>query len=339
MLEKPAIADAKIISTLRDAYGLEVAHLAFLPLGADPQAAAYRVEAAGGTTCFLKIKRGPLNPLAVALPRFLYDQGLHAVIPPLPARSGRLLVPCDPYQAVLYPFVEGGSGYARPLTTAQWTAFGAALRRLHQQALPADLQQGIRREDFSPRWRRRLKKILDTLDGQKPRDHLAAEAASFLQARRAPILDLVDRADRFGRELQAHPPAFVLCHGDIHAGNLLLTDQGELFLVDWDDPIYAPRERDLMFIGGAQGFIGCSPAEEIDRFYRGYGAAPVEPGTLAYYRMERIIVDLVLYAEDLLNGGGAGANRKQAFHYLAANFQPGGTIDMAKPAGQDPGVA
>ena len=46
------------------------------------------------------------------------------------------------------------------------------------------------------------------------------------------------------------PTLFVLCHSDIHGGNILIADTGELYVVDWDDPILAPKERDLMFIGG-----------------------------------------------------------------------------------------
>lgn len=35
MLEKPNIADEDIVACLRGAYGLEVARVVFLPLGAD----------------------------------------------------------------------------------------------------------------------------------------------------------------------------------------------------------------------------------------------------------------------------------------------------------------
>ena len=35
MLDKPELPDKKIIATLREAYGLDIAEIAFLPLGAD----------------------------------------------------------------------------------------------------------------------------------------------------------------------------------------------------------------------------------------------------------------------------------------------------------------
>ncbi|MBN2046366.1 MAG: hypothetical protein JW750_00885 [Anaerolineaceae bacterium] len=50
---------------------------------------------------------------------------------------------------------------------------------------------------------------------------------------------------------------------------------------------------------------------------------------ISHYRYERVIIDLVLYAEDILLRKAEGADREQAFHYLTWNFAPGGTIEMA----------
>jgi spectinomycin phosphotransferase len=44
-----------------------------------------------------------------------------------------------------------------------------------------------------------------------------------------------------------------------------------LYIIDWENPILAPKERDLIFIDGAQGFRGYSAQEEEILFYRGYG--------------------------------------------------------------------
>jgi hypothetical protein len=43
-----------------------------------------------------------------------------------------------------------------------------------------------------------------------------------------------------------------LCHSDIHAGNILIDVNDDFYIVDWDNPILAPKEHDLMFIGGGQ---------------------------------------------------------------------------------------
>src|SRR5262249_30930397 len=58
MLTPPALAADTIIGCLRDAYGLRICRVTFLPIGADVNTAIYRVEAEDGTLYFLKLRRG-----------------------------------------------------------------------------------------------------------------------------------------------------------------------------------------------------------------------------------------------------------------------------------------
>jgi spectinomycin phosphotransferase len=84
---------------------------------------------------------------------------------------------------------------------------------------------------------------------------------------------------------------FVLCHADIHTANLLLDGQGRLFVVDWDQPILAPRERDLMFVT-VGGFVTEERAETL--FFQGYGKTEVDPLTMAYYRYGVVEISVLL---------------------------------------------
>jgi spectinomycin phosphotransferase len=130
--------------------------------------------------------------------------------------------------------------------------------------------------------------------------------------------------------LSREPLAFVLCHADIHASNVLVDGRDALYIVDWDDPLLAPKERDLMFIGGAQGFVGYYNAQDEEAlFYQGYGPVVLNPRALAYYRYERIIEDIALYCEQLLLSNGGGQDRAQSLRYLVSNFLPDGTIEAA----------
>ena len=81
-------------------------------------------------------------------------------------------------------------------------------------------------------------------------DPIAVELAAFLQSKRAEVLDLIWRTERLAQELQTRSPELIVCHSDIHAGNILIDASGTLYIVDWDNPIRAPKERDLMFVGG-----------------------------------------------------------------------------------------
>ena len=128
----------------------------------------------------------------------------------------------------------------------------------------------------------------------------------------------------------ARSPEFIVCHSDIHAGNLHIGTDGDLYIVDWDAPILAPKERDLMYAGG--GLMGDwrSPQEEESLFYQAYGQTDINWQAIAYYRCERIIEDIAIYCEQLLLTDNGGEDREQSLHYLKSNFLPNGTIEIAR---------
>jgi spectinomycin phosphotransferase len=329
MLEKPDLQEEKIVACLQDEYEVHVIQVAFLPLGADQNTAVYRAIADGEIPYFVKLRRGVFNEIAVALPKFLSDQGIRQIIPPLMTKTGQLWTSLDDFKLILYPFVEGHHGYEIELSDRHWSDFGRTLKSLHTAIVPPALMRRIQRETYSPRWRKIVKTFLERVEGDAFDDPVAIKLAAFLKAKRDGILDLLGRAERLAQALQARSPEFVLCHSDVHAGNILIDADDALYIVDWDDPILAPKERDLMFIGGGQGFIGHTAQEEESLFYRGYGQTQIDPIALAYYRYERIIQDIAVYCEQLFLTNEGGEDREQSLRYLASNFLPNNTIEIA----------
>jgi spectinomycin phosphotransferase len=329
MLEKPDLRDEKIVNILWDAYGLPAVQVAFLPLGADLNTAVYRVVADDETVYFLKLRRGLFDETSVMLPKFLGEQGIAHIIAPLATQTGQLWASLDAFKVILYPFVQGRNGYEVALSDRQWIDFGKTLKRIHTVEVPPALRRRLRQETYAPHGRETIKKFLRHLDGDVFDDPTAIKLAAFLKTRRAEILDLVGRAKGYAQALQARPPEFILCHSDIHAGNILIDARGAFYIVDWDDPILAPKERDLMFIGGGQGFIGHALQEEEILFYQGYGQTQIDPIALAYYRYERIVQDIAIFCEQIFLTGAGGEDREQALHYLKTNFLPDGTIEIA----------
>jgi spectinomycin phosphotransferase len=328
MLEKPDVDDAQIIATLRHDYGLRVARLEFLPLGADPNSAVYRAVTQQSTPYFVKLRRGSVDEVALMLAQFL-ARALAQVIAPLPTGSGRLWANLAPFALILYPYVEGRSAYDFELSRRQWRDFGAAIKQLHTADVPAALRARLRQETYGGRWRHQVTSVLGRVDRDRSAEAAPAQLVELLASQRSTIVDLVRRADHLAQALQQASPEFVVCHSDLHAGNLLIDRADALYIVDWDSPILAPKERDLMFIGGGQGFRGHTPQQETTRFFDGYGATQIDTRALAYYRYERIVEDIAVTCEQLSSAGIAGDDREQTLRYLAANFAPGGTIAVA----------
>lgn len=329
MLEAPDLDDERIVTCLQEEYGLSVGQIAFLPLGADLSTAVYRVLTTQATPYFVKVRQGDFDESAVTVPKFLSDLGIKQIIPAIATRTGQLWAPLGLFKVILYPFVEGRNGYELSLSDQQRVEFGAALKRFHTATVPSALTQHIRRETFSPQWRDRAKWFLEYIQHQTFRDPVAAALAAFLQAKRNATLDLVNRSEQLAQAFQRKSPQLILCHADIHAWNLLIDSNGSLYIVDWDTLMFAPKERDLMFIGAGLGGNGHSLEEEERLFYQGYGATSIDPLGIAYYRHERIIEDIAVYCEQILLSDEGGEDRKQGLEAVKFNYLPNSTIALA----------
>ncbi len=101
-----------------------------------------------------------------------------------------------------------------------------------------------------------------------------------------------------------------------------------IYIVDWDEPIMAPKERDLMFIGGGVGNVWNKPHEE-KLFYKGYGKTEIDSTILAYYRHERIVEDIAEYSQELLLTTARGKDRPEMYRQFTGMFEPQGVVDIA----------
>ena len=329
MQTRPDISDGEIVDRLDDSWRLRVARVDFLPVGADVNSFAFRVAAADGATCFLKLRseRG-FDEVAALVPAFLRARGVRRVMAPLATVAGRPWAGARGFNWMLFPFFEGRDGFETALSAAQWVALGETLRAVHATTLPAELRARLRREDYSPRYREAVTEFLRAAASADQPDPTAARFAALLNSRRDEIGRLVERAGRLALAPRSRESELVVTHGDLHAGNVLVGAGDEIAIVDWDEVALAPKERDLMFVGGGVGGVWNQPREAA-WFHEGYGGAAVDHVALAYYRCERIVADVAAYAEQILGARGDVADREEGLRQLAGQFLPGGVVEIA----------
>lgn len=232
------------------------------------------------------------------------------------------------YILAVYPFVKGADGFTQRLTHKQWISLGKTLRQLHDLHVPWALLPQVRTERFSPEHRDAVRQLQQQLDSIQAPDQVAERLLESLQTHQTTIQRLVDRAEQLAQQAKVRSHSFVLCHADIHGGNVLLDHEERLYIVDWEDPVLAPRERDLMFIGGGIANVWNDPAEE-QAFYQGYGDIAIDRSLLAYYRHERIVGDIAECSRDLLKESVSLKDRDTMYQHFLDMFTPGGVIDIA----------
>ena len=317
-----------ITDCLKIHYNIEADTLELLPLGADPNASVYKVVAKDGSAYFVKQKHGVYNDIHLAVLELLHHAKIEEIIYPLQTIHGQLAQQAEDFSLIVYPFVEGQNGFSCSLNDEQWLKLGQVLRRIHQMSVPVLLQQKLRRELYSPKWRDQIKMLYREINAQSAADEMALSLLTFLKENRSLIQRLVDHAETLAQKLQAHPGEFVLCHSDIHAGNVLISENSAFYIVDWDEPIMAAKERDLMFFGGGVGNVWNQPREE-EVFYKGYGQTKVNPEILAYYRCERIVEDIAIYTHELLSSKASSADRAEMYKHFMDQFEPNGVVEIA----------
>lgn len=345
----PHLSQDVLIAALRGQYGIAVADadLAFLPLGNDAAAWVYRARGGDGAESFVKLRSRLPSEADLRVPRYLCEQGITQVVAPLPTLAGELWAPVGPYALIVYPFIAGVSGKASGgLLDRQWREYGAILRRIHEVALPPELECILPREQYtSPSIElvRRLDAAVETIgvdEAAGSRSHasdpLTRELAAYWRSRRDEIHGLVARVEELGARLARAAPPFVLTHGDIHTSNVHLDRRGCVWIVDWDETALAPRERDLMFVVGGIHASLVGPREER-LFFEGYGPLAPDPLALAYYRYVWAVQDVGADGEQVLLLPNAGeVTRREGLEGLMALFAPGGIVSIAHASPDSP---
>ena len=305
MIDKPDIDERTLAVEVAAAWSVDVVDLVFMPVGLDGQAWAYRVETSGGGRYFLKVRRGDFTPAAVLLPSFLRAQGLRQVVAPLD--HGGAGHGFGDYRLLLYPFHDGGSLWGRGLADRQWVEYGDFLGRLHRVTPSAEVAAVLPAETYRSSAGERLRPF----GGQAASSEVLG---AFWKRYGAALHRLAESVDDLASRVT--PGRHVICHADIHPGNLIADGDGPLHVVDWDAPILAPRERDLMFVHSTD--FGDHPinARRAELFREGYGALEPDPVLLSYYRNERHLDDVTAFLGSILDPEASAESRANDLHWL-----------------------
>jgi spectinomycin phosphotransferase len=312
---------------LRERYDLAVAPLEFLPRGHDYRAGVYRVVSEQGASYLLKATSRPLYEPSCLVPRYLHDRGLTAVVAPIPTTSGSLWTRLGEWIVTVYPFLEGETSLTG-MTDALWQETGRVFRRIHEVALPPEGFPSLRAETFDPsaylRWAQAFEN--ERLPACVEGDGAARALLASWVAHRPTIHTALSSLERLGAALRARTLPCVIAHADLHAANLLRDAAGHVFVLDWDEVMLAPKERDFIFIREPQA----------SAFWQGYGVRAreeIEWIALTYFRWERVIQDLIEETQQaLFNDDASDDQRAIAAQRFAMTFAVGASVDAAYAA-------
>lgn len=305
----------KLRRWLGEDFGLEVGEFEQVREGADVaaevwRAGLYAVKWSGGGT--------DAGPVAAA---YLANRGVRGVAAPVRTLSGDLWSEREGRRLSVVPWIAGERAAETGLSIEQWTSYGGLLAEVHRTLPPVDLQAVLPRiNPINARMPALTRSVQARLAA--PRDAIEEELAAVWRTHSDSIITIVEQTEDLARRDLGGTA--VLCHADPHLGNVLVTPD-QLYLIDWDDVVLAPREQDILFFLGGMGSLGPTTKAQEEAFFIGYGPVELDPSRLTYYRSARALEDIALWAEQAIDG----PDREDCLQILQGVLGPGGLAVQA----------
>jgi spectinomycin phosphotransferase len=281
MREPPAgFATDQVTHALSRYWGLHLRRLEYLAVGFG--AHHWQAIADNGTSYFLAVHElgrpgdvsSSLRRLEQALgtARWLESQpGLEYAVGPVPGASGAICrLMAESFALSVYRWLDG-----EPMRQPDDPRTGQLLARLHRISQP--LPPGVAHvEDFVIPHREDLHTALADLDGVWTTGPYAEPCRQALRRHVEDVHALMADYDRAAARAVSSRSDWVVTHGEPFGPNLVQSADGQLYLVDWDSALLAPRERDLWEMprdGPAwSAYLQLSGARLDDRLLRLYRA-------------------------------------------------------------------
>ena len=292
---------------IRTHYGLEPTSIR--PAERGYTAETWVVETAGETffAKLIPISRYSANIVA-ALPaqKELHDGGFRQMSYPIPTRDGTLSATLDGHILVLNNFIDAAWTFDYP-----FEPFVELIERLHEAVISSPLEPETFEDPTLPTFEPQLDALVEGRVSNASQVELQREVAAI----RADVLADLGRYRRLIAGLQsAESPPMLITHHDA-PGNVLKDDAGRIYLVDWDDVMLAPRERDTWF--------HLTTAEDRARFLplyrRTFPDYEVDERIYAYYMLARYFEDIEGHIERVMSTETTDDGKAEALGYFRAD--------------------
>lgn len=306
MITQPDFDETQLKDRIEQDYGFAVQSLQAVPWGETSW--GYTVEELGGRKHFAKVYASrdvPEEPLRLT-DRLFSECHLENIVHPLKTRDHRLRTRLGAHDLVLFNHVEGWNQRDRKLTVDEFRVLGRVLAKLHN-ATPQVSDYPVK-ERFETPFVKTYEKVLREIDRVSGRDgEPQKELKRLLSPHRLRLEREVYALENARLKAQALKPKFVICHGELTSSNILVTPDRDLYLADWDAPLLAPKERDLVYLTGPKMMFVLQGYRTI------LDQGDVDDKVIEYYQHWRNVREIAAYGERILQ---SRQDEAQSWHDL-----------------------
>jgi hypothetical protein len=319
MKSKNLIDQQILVQAIRKGYGLEITDIKFLLRGFGGD--CYRAETSTRTSYFLKLHDPINNQMTAASSRAFYlplMQQLHTknILPNiphlLPKLDGTLSLGIGDNELVITNFITGelvGFGELPELILVQLAEQVGILHNCRDQLefeYPfIDQFEIVFEQDLLDSFDR----LVSLPEPITPGQSLLRESILPHQAQLITHLNRLKQLQAYARKTNKFK---VVCHTDIHGGNLMTNKQGNLYILDWENALIAPPEHDLFFFAGEPNF------REIfwPHYTRSFEVADLDLNMLRFYFYRRGLEDIADFILRILHRDGDPERDQQEIQWM-----------------------
>ncbi|HJC25247.1 MAG TPA: aminoglycoside phosphotransferase family protein [Candidatus Eisenbergiella merdavium] len=216
---------------------------------------------------------------------------------PVQTGRGELFFAQDSIAGAMFSFIPGEAvGYARPYTEQEVFQLADMVKKLHA-VRGGDFEGICPSETYQLSFCGELEQLLIS------RTELLPEPfREETEREKEMLLSRIRQLRAAALELEKAALPYVLCHTDIHGGNLIRDPQGRLWLIDWENVMLAPKEADLF----------CFCEEEYAPLFCG----DADERALRYYLLRRDLEDVQEFLDSVLNGEYDRAAQQEVFSHV-----------------------
>ena len=275
----------QIAAVLTASFNITPKEMTFLPIG--EESTSFKVTS-GNTTYIVKWSEDTKQTQNMYLVHHLLQELSHFpfIVAPVQTPSGQTIIEMEEGYISVFPFIEGNvvdmpnEKFSKDVVKE----ITEIVIQIHNAS--SSLKTELPKETFNTTFETVFMNLLAESEKNKKTTY-----APIVLHNKEKIQKLIDENMRHNEYYKQYKPHFVLTHGDITGLNFIQSKKG-LVLIDWDDSIFAPKERDLPF-------LVCNKHFNLDYFIEKTGGTKYEKDLNDYYSLHWSLNSIVLGLQDL----------------------------------------
>lgn len=244
MISEPTIDKTQLIPLLEESYNIKVETILFNPKG--EASWSYSIETSDKKYFLKLIKSKDFNSDPYEFTFRLFSEGnIQNIVHPLKVASGEISLLFEEFNLVLFDYIDGKTIREQALNEHHLEELGEILAKIHQSK---DIVGAYtQKEGFDNPHKADIINIYKSLESLGELNEIQEKTKHLYLDYKEKFLDEQNKLEELISKLKSQNIEFVNCHGEPSPGNVIVSKDGKIYLIDWDFPLFAPKEKDLLF--------------------------------------------------------------------------------------------